>query len=140
MGVAKVAVVAACAGFIVYFGVPMVETRSRTLCPRCSNVVLLAAARHAVRLPSTANGWRWEHTQTFDPYTRLLEMAVTGSLIEEAGSCNGGPGGCAIGNVARTRLNEENGEVIGHPLASPWSDICVLRMSSKQSNPWCLGT
>jgi len=35
-----------------------------------------------------------------EKYLHLVEMAVTGSLTDEAGSCNGGAGGCALSNLA----------------------------------------
>jgi len=38
-------------------------------------------------------------TDLEDKYLHLLEMAVTGSLIDEAGRCGGGKGGCALSNL-----------------------------------------
>lgn len=35
-----------------------------------------------------------------EKYLHLVEMAVTGSLIDEAGRCNGGEGGCALNKLA----------------------------------------
>jgi len=35
-----------------------------------------------------------------EKYMHLLEMAVTGSLIDEAGRCKGGKGGCALDHLA----------------------------------------
>ena len=32
-------------------------------------------------------------------YLYMLQMAVTGSLTDEAGTCNGGAGGCAMTNL-----------------------------------------
>lgn len=53
-------------------------------------------------------------------YLHLVEMAVTGSLIDEAGRCNGGAGGCAIANTilydASLRFKGNDWPPFGHTM------------------------
>ena len=61
-------------------------------------------------------------------------MAVTGSLTDEAGTCNGGPGGCALANVkpydASERENGNDWPPFGHTMVGHkrlWNVNMTLR-------------
>ena len=72
--------------------------------------------------------------QLQEAYLHLVEMAVTGSLTDEAGTCNGGPGGCALANVkpydASERENGNDWPPFGHTMVGHkrlWNVNMTLR-------------